>query len=188
MEDNRTTIIDKLPEPKNNGKVFANALEKMVTQCKPTSAELDRVCVTRMGLALREVLTAYWDSTAPWNTANDSPHQTQLTALHQALETQFKTDINIATVNACVQNTEDFVALLVDLTKMQRKVFWKTGVPHVVVANSLALSDHDVGMALQDMGVSCCDTDLATGQKVNNGDGATIHPFHCTLSAHSPFM
>lgn len=32
------------------------------------------------------------------------------------------------------------------------------------------------------MGLSC-NTDLATGQKVTNGEGAIIHLFHCTLSA-----
>ncbi|XP_042254706.1 uncharacterized protein LOC121887791 [Thunnus maccoyii] len=80
--------------------------------------------------------------------------------------------------------TEDFVVLLVDLNEMQRKVFRKIGVPYVVLASSPALSDYDVGMVLQGMDVSCCDTKLATGQKVNCEKGVILHPFHCTFSAH----
>ncbi|XP_042251981.1 uncharacterized protein LOC121886123 [Thunnus maccoyii] len=43
---------------------------------------------------------------------------------------------------------------------------------------------YDVGMVLQGMDVSCCDTKLATGQKVNCEKGVILHPFHCTFSAH----
>lgn len=79
--------------------------------------------------------------------------------------------------------TEDFVILIVDLNQMQMKVFWKTGIPHVVLARSLALTDYDVGKTLQNMDVSCCDTGLVTGQMLNYKEGAIIHPFHA-LSAH----
>lgn len=72
--------------------------------------------------------------------------------------------------------TEDFVALLVDLNEIQRKVFWRTGVPHVVLAESLAFSDHDVEVALQAIDLSCCDTGVATSQKVNCKRGTTVHP------------
>lgn len=75
------------------------ALQNMEVQCRPTSAELEHVCVTEMGLAWGEV------KTAPWVIANASPHQTQLTALHQASEAKFKPIVNKTTVNACVQKT-----------------------------------------------------------------------------------
>lgn len=75
--------------------------------------------------------------------------------------------------------TEDFVALLVDLNEIQRKMFWRTCVPHVVLAESLAFSDHDVEMALQAIDVSCRVTDVATSQKVNH------RPSFGTLSANS---
>lgn len=62
--------------------------------------------------------------------------------------------------------TEDFVVFLIDLTEMQRNVFWMGGIPYIVLARSLALSNHDVGMVLQGMGVTCCGTSVVADQKV----------------------
>ncbi len=82
----------------------------MVIQCKLTSAEFEHVSMTEMGLIWGEFKPANWNSTASWHTENDSPYQTQLRALCQPLETQFKLVINIATVNACVQKPGEMFA------------------------------------------------------------------------------
>ena len=96
-------IVGSLPNPKNNGKMFATALKKMAVQCSPTAAEIEHVCVTKMGLLWSDVKPAAWDSTVAWSNDNQSAYQTQLTALAAAFEAKFKPVINMTMVNSCVQ-------------------------------------------------------------------------------------
>ena len=98
-------IVSSLPDPKNNGETFATALKKMVLQCSPTAAELEHVCITKMGLLWADVKPAGWDSSAAWSIDAGSVYQRQLGALATAFETRFKPVINMTMVNSCVQKS-----------------------------------------------------------------------------------
>lgn len=96
-------IVGSLPDPKTNGKMFATALKKMVVQCSPTAAELEHVCVMKMGLLWSDVKPATWNSAVDWSIDPQSAYQTQITALATAFETKFKPVINMTIINSCMQ-------------------------------------------------------------------------------------
>lgn len=45
--------------------------------------------------------------------------------------------------------TEDFAVLLMDLNKIQKKAFCKTGVPHIILSKSENVTENDIDLSLE---------------------------------------